>query len=37
MSPKDFNGIMVEEAPKGEIPKCPYCKTFLGYRVFNAR
>ena len=25
MSPKDFDGMVVEEAPKGEVPKCPFC------------
>ena len=25
MSPKEFEGILVEEAPEGTIPKCPFC------------
>ncbi len=26
MSPQDFDGVELEEAPKGKRPKCPYCQ-----------
>ena len=29
MSPKEFEDIKVEEAPKGTIPKCPFCNNRL--------
>ncbi len=29
MSPKEFDGVLVEEAPEGTIPKCPYCEKRL--------
>ena len=25
----EFDGVMVEEAPEGTVPKCPYCNTLL--------
>ena len=29
MNPKEFEGIKVEEAPQGTIPKCPFCNNRL--------
>ena len=29
MSPSEFDGILVEEAPKDSTPKCPFCKVKL--------
>lgn len=29
MSSQEWDGIELEEAPKGTLPKCPYCKKQL--------
>ncbi len=29
MSPNQFDGVELVEAPKGKLPKCPYCKNPL--------
>ncbi|MBD3335895.1 MAG: hypothetical protein GF355_10305 [Candidatus Eisenbacteria bacterium] len=29
MSPKEFEGIVLEEAPPGTVPKCPACNKSL--------
>jgi len=29
MTPQEFDGIELEEAPAGTIPQCPFCKQHL--------
>ncbi len=29
MSPKEFEGIVIEEAPRDAVPKCPSCSKQL--------
>jgi len=29
MSTQEFDGVSLEDAPEGSIPKCPYCKEKL--------
>ena len=29
MSPQEFDGVELEDAPEGKLPKCPYCDKML--------